>query len=298
MSQASTEFQGQLQTVANAVESALTELLRTRDDETPERLMAAMRHGLLGGGKRLRPFLLIKSAALFGVEQHAAMPAAAALECVHSYSLIHDDLPAMDDDDMRRGQPTVHKAFDEATAILAGDSLLTLAFEILANEIANPTISAELTLEMARAAGAAGMAGGQMLDLEAEASAPDETGIRRLQLMKTGALISYACRAGAILGEAENKQREALSTYGAAIGAAFQIKDDLLDIESSADELGKAVQKDSTAGKATLVSTLGQDKSTRELDELISNAKSALSRFGDEGEPLRQLADFMKSRRN
>lgn len=298
MSQASTEFQGQLQTVANAVESALTELLRTRDDETPERLMAAMRHGLLGGGKRLRPFLLIKSAALFGVKQETAMPAAAALECVHSYSLIHDDLPAMDDDDMRRGQPTVHKAFDEATAILAGDSLLTLAFEILANEIANPTISAELTLEMARAAGAAGMAGGQMLDLEAEASAPDETGIRRLQLMKTGALISYACRAGAILGEAENKQREALSTYGAAIGAAFQIKDDLLDIESSADELGKAVQKDSTAGKATLVSTLGQDKSTRELDELISNAKSALSRFGDEGEPLRQLADFMKSRRN
>ena len=205
----------------------------------PPRLLAAMRHAALGGGKRLRPFLVVESAALFGVARAGALLAGAALECVHCYSLVHDDLPAMDDDDLRRGRPTVHKAFDEATAILAGDALLTFAFDVMARGEVHPDASVRIALvsELARAAGLGGMAGGQMLDLAAEGRFEDKRThsasrkIVTLQAMKTGALFRFACRAGAILGQADAAAREAVDRYGAAIGQAFQIADDLLDVE-------------------------------------------------------------------
>ena len=217
-----------------------------------------MRHGVLNGGKRLRPFLVLESAALFGADESAALRVAAALECVHCYSLIHDDLPAMDDDDLRRGQPTVHKAFDEATAILAGDSLLTLAFDIIADEataLGRRTGALRWCSALARAAGIGGMAGGQALDLEAERSRPDETGIITLQAMKTGALIRFACEAGAIVAGAPAADRERLAEFGSAIGLAFQLADDLLDLTADAATMGKATGKDEAAGKATLVGT-------------------------------------------
>ena len=266
----------------------------------PERLVAAMRYATLAGGKRLRPFLVVESAALFGVPRERALRPAAALECVHCYSLVHDDLPAMDDDDLRRGRPTTHIAFDEATAILAGDALLTYAFEILADPATHPQaeVRAELTLQLARAAGLAGMAGGQMLDLEAARQTRlDEAEVLRLQAMKTGALLTYACEAGAILGGAERSQRAALARYGRAVGAAFQVADDLLDVEGTAEETGKATGKDQDAGKATLVGLLGVEAARARLQGLVDEAVAALAPFGASAERLAEAARFTALRR-
>jgi farnesyl diphosphate synthase len=293
-------FKQGLHEVAHAVETALNHRVGNKNCDVPEPLATAMAHGALGGGKRLRPFLLIRTAGLFGVSIKDTMPAAIALECVHCYSLIHDDLPAMDDDDMRRGRPTVHKEFDEATAILAGDSLLTLAFEILGSEDCHPdpAIRTSLITRLAIAAGAAGMAGGQALDLAAETQDLGETDIRQLQAKKTGALIRFACEAGGMIGGANAEEMATLDTYSGAIGTAFQIKDDLLDIESNAETLGKATGKDDTAGKATLVAYLGVAQARIELDQLISEAIAALEMFDGGADPLRDLALFMKSREN
>ena len=264
----------------------------------PDELMRAIRHGVLGGGKRLRPFLVIESAALFEADGEAALRVAAALECVHCYSLIHDDLPAMDDDDMRRGRPTVHRAFDEASAILAGDSLLTFAFDIVADEAtALPAETrAKLVTKLARAAGMGGMAGGQALDLAAGRGKPDEDGIIRLQAMKTGALIRFACEAGGEIGDAPPCEREALAEFGSAIGLAFQLADDLLDATSSADALGKAAGKDEHAGKATLVSLHGVDWARRQLGGLVAQAGELLAPFGQRADLLRAAARFVAVR--
>ncbi len=266
----------------------------------PPRLLAAMRHAALGGGKRVRPFLLLECAGLFGVGREAALPAAAALECVHCYSLVHDDLPAMDDDDLRRGRPTVHKAFDEWTAILAGDALLTLAFAVLAREAAHgdPAVRGELIAGLAQAAGAAGMLGGQCLDLEADKlglpARPDLAHVERLQGMKTGALFRYACEAGAILGRAGSSERRALVLYGERLGAAFQIADDLLDAEGEAAAMGKAARKD--AGKATFVSVLGAREAKTRLAAVGGEALAALALFGERANVLREAAAFVVKR--
>ncbi|MFG1278226.1 polyprenyl synthetase family protein [Xanthobacter autotrophicus] len=273
----------------------------------PERLMAAMRHGALGGGKRLRPFLVIESAALFGIPADQAVTAATAIECIHCYSLVHDDLPAMDDDDLRRGRPTVHRAYDEATAILAGDGLLTLAFDLLAGEDAHPDAAVRIALvrALARAAGIGGMVGGQMLDLTAEGrfsgGAPlalAEDAIRDLQAMKTGALLAISVEAGALLGGATADERAALLAYGRALGAAFQIADDILDVEGTAEEVGKKVGKDAAAGKATLVSRLGLPAARTLLDRLVADAAAALAPFGARGAVLAEAALFVANRRN
>lgn len=287
---------------AAAVETELRRILDARpltgEIARPERLMAAMRHGVLNGGKRLRPFLVLESAALFSADNDAALRVAAALECVHCYSLIHDDLPAMDDDDLRRGQPTVHKAFDEATAILAGDALLTLAFDIIADEAT--ALSAErratLVLALARAAGAGGMVGGQMLDLEAERRRPDEAGIITLQAMKTGALIRFACEAGAIVAGAPPADRERLAEFGSAIGLAFQLADDLLDLTADAKQMGKATNKDAAAGKATLAALHGPDWARGQLHGLIDQAHALLEPYGDAAGLLKQAATFVATR--
>ncbi|ABS65464.1 Polyprenyl synthetase [Xanthobacter versatilis] len=273
----------------------------------PERLMAAMRHGALGGGKRLRPFLVIESAALFGIPADQAVTAATAIECIHCYSLVHDDLPAMDDDDLRRGRPTVHRAFDEATAILAGDGLLTLAFDLLAGEDAHPDPAVRIALvrALARASGIGGMVGGQMLDLAAEGRfsggtplALAEDAIRDLQAMKTGALLAVSVEAGALLGGATADERAALLAYGRALGAAFQIADDILDVEGTAEEVGKKVGKDAAAGKATLVSRLGLPAARTLLDRLVADASAALAPFGARGAVLAEAALFVANRRN
>jgi farnesyl diphosphate synthase len=294
-------FSQRLAQAARLVEGHLDALLNeAAAGGAPPRLVAAMRHATLGGGKRLRPFLVIESAGLFGVAAQAALPAAAALECVHCYSLVHDDLPIMDDDDLRRGMPTVHKAFDEWTALLAGDALLTIAFELLAHPAAHAdaAVRAELVAALAAAAGAAGMVGGQCLDLEAEKlgapPAPGLADIERLQAMKTGALIRYACEAGAILGRAAPAERRALTLYGERLGAAFQIADDLLDAEGDAAALGKATRKD--AGKATFVSLLGVAAARQRLATLELEVIAALASFGPEADALRETARFVVQR--
>ena len=266
--------------------------------QRPARLVAAMRHGVLNGGKRLRPFLVLETALLFDVDPEIAMPTACALELLHCYSLVHDDLPAMDDDDLRRGQPTVHRAYDEATAILAGDALLTLAFDLVSDPSghADPAVRAELTQLLARASGLGGMIGGQVLDLAAEDGSPDEQEIRTLQSMKTGALIGFACRAGAVLARAEANQRQALEDYGKTIGLAFQLADDLLDVTSDADTMGKKVGKDAERGKGTLVGLLGVEKTRALLQQTVEQAEAQLSVFGGKADTLRQTARFIVSR--
>jgi len=287
---------------AAAVEVLLRRLLDDRplsgEIARPDRLMAAMRHGVLNGGKRLRPLLVMESAALFSADGEAALRVAAALECVHCYSLIHDDLPAMDDDDLRRGQPTVHKAFDEATAILAGDALLTLAFDIVAGEatVLPAERRAALVLALARAAGAGGMVGGQKLDLEAEQTPPDEVGIITLQAMKTGALIRFACEAGAIIAGAAAEDRERLAEFGSAIGLAFQLADDLLDLTADASQMGKATGKDAAAGKGTLVALHGANWARSQLHGLVGQAHALLDPFGDQAALLKQAATFIATR--
>ena len=302
-------FEDLIGSIASEIEDALAAALGDRlspgETARPERLLAAMRHAMLGGGKRLRPALLISTAALFDVRGMSALRAGLAIECVHGYSLAHDDLPAMDDDDLRRGRPTVHRAFDEATAILVGDALQTLAFDILADPATHrdAEVRAELVLTLARAAGLGGMAGGQMLDLAAEGrfgdglnTALDEAAVLRLQSMKTGALIEAAVEMGAILGRAGADERAALKVYARALGAAFQIADDLLDAEGAAASVGKATGKDAAAGKATLVGLLGIDGARVRLAELTKGAIAALERFGPPADPLRAAARFVAAR--
>jgi farnesyl diphosphate synthase len=296
------DFEIALARRARAVESLLDRLLRPNllvgEIARPQRLLDAIRHGALAGGKRLRPFLLLESAALFDADGEAALRVAAALECIHCYSLIHDDLPAMDDDDLRRGQPTVHRAFDEATAILAGDSLLTYAFDIIADEATElaASVRADLVLGLARAAGMGGMAGGQALDLEAERRRPDEAGVVTLQAMKTGALIRFACDAGATIGGAAGEERERLAEFGSAVGLAFQLADDLLDRTSNEAALGKAAGKDQAAGKATLVALHGEDWTRGQLIGLVDQANELLVPFGERAQLLRQAAHFVAIR--
>ena len=266
----------------------------------PAHLMAAMRHGSLNGGKRLRPFLLRESAVLLGGSSDAALRVGVALECLHCYSLIHDDLPAMDDDDLRRGQPTVHRAFDEATAILAGDSLLTYAFDIIAapETTLADRLKTELVLALARAAGPGGMAGGQALDLAAEKSAPDEAGIVTLQAMKTGALLRFACEAGAIVAGSPAADRERLRLFGQKIGLAYQLADDLLDLTSDASTLGKAAGKDAARGKGTLVGLHGRDWAEKRLEVLTNEAIGLLAPYGEKALILQEAARFIASRDN
>ncbi|MFD1746283.1 polyprenyl synthetase family protein [Rhizobium helianthi] len=278
----------------------LTDRTQTDEIARPQHLLAAMRHGTLNGGKRLRPFLVQESASLFGGNAQAAARVGAALECLHSYSLIHDDLPAMDDDDLRRGLPTVHKAFDEATAILAGDSLLTLAFDIIAapeTDIADRA-KVQLVLALSRAAGIGGMAGGQALDLAAETKAPDEEGVVLLQSMKTGALLRFACEAGPIMSEAPAEDRQRLRRFGEIIGSAFQIADDVLDVTSDAETMGKATGKDAGRGKATLVARHGLAWAEQRLDQLVQEAIALLQPYGQKAEMLIATARFVANRKN
>jgi farnesyl diphosphate synthase len=301
-------FTDRLAATAGDIEALLDRLLSpvalSSETARPPRLVAAMRHAALDGGKRLRPFLVVETAALFDVDRTGALMAGAALELIHCYSLVHDDLPAMDNDDLRRGRPTVHKAFDDATAILAGDALLTLAFDVVARTEVHPdaAVRIALVLELARASGLGGMAGGQMLDLAAEGRfdskrALSEKEIITLQAMKTGALIRFACNAGAILGKADAAARTSVARYGSAIGQAFQIADDLLDVEGDAKTLGKAAGKDAAAGKATLVATLGVDGARDRLNELVAEASTALASFGEKSDMLRATARFIAERK-
>lgn len=257
-----------------------------------------MRHAAIGGGKRLRPLLVYATAQLFGVDRDCAGRAAIAIECIHVYSLIHDDLPAMDDDDLRRGKPTVHKVYSEATAILAGDCLHALAFEVLADVAthADPFVRAELVLDLARAAGPTGMAGGQMMDIEAEKASFDLPTITRLQAMKTGALIASSVEAGAILGKAPAEARTSLRGYARDIGLAFQIADDLLDYEGEEEKMGKRVGKDQSAGKETFLSLLGVDRAREQAKLLVEQAVAHLQFFGPEADLLRDIARYTLER--
>ncbi|NOZ43141.1 MAG: polyprenyl synthetase family protein [Alphaproteobacteria bacterium] len=282
---------------ARQVEQRLLKLL-PRAVDLEQRVIDAMEYSLMAGGKRIRPFLVMETAAIFGVGADSALMVAAAVECAHTYSLIHDDLPCMDDDDMRRGQPTVHKKFDEATAVLAGDGLLTLAFEILSDERSHmdARVRCELISFMARALGVNGMVGGQMFDLLAENQTLDKIRITRFQRMKTWALIIFSGEAGAILGKAEVRRRHAIKGYAHDIGLAFQIIDDLLDQEGVSAKIGKTTGKDAAAGKATLISLVGADQARTKAEMLINQALQHLEVFGDKAENLRNLAKFIINR--
>jgi farnesyl diphosphate synthase len=310
MNDKNSPFLSRLDAVAADIEVLLDRLLAAApiagELSRPARLIEAMRYSSLNGGKRFRPFLVVETAALFAVPRPNALMAGAALECVHCYSLVHDDLPAMDNDDLRRGQPTAHKAFDEATAILAGDGLLTFAFDILSRQEthADPRVRIELVMALARASGVGGMAGGQMLDLAAEGRFVQNRGalefsekdVRTLQAMKTGALLRFACEAGGILAAASPEQRAALERYGAAVGQAFQIADDLLDLEGDPALVGKQTGKDAAAGKATLVSVLGVPTAKARLKALVGEAEQALAPFGASAAILIEGAKFVADR--
>ncbi len=291
-------FTDYLKEKAYLVEQHLEKLFDT-DVVEPSHLRDAMRYSVLNGGKRFRPFLVLECASLFGISNHDALPVAAALECVHCYSLVHDDLPAMDDDDLRRGKPTVHIAFDEATAILAGDGLLTLSFEILSQDSTHtdPMIRTRLILELAKASGWQGMVAGQTLDLAAE----DKTDlsfydVQKIQSLKTGALIQYACQAGAILAKANDQEINALKSYGHFLGRAFQVADDLLDVNGDVVKVGKAVDKDQQAGKVTYVSLMGAKEASEYLVDLEREAIDCISAFGAAADNLVQAAKFVVSR--
>lgn len=301
-------FKRSLDQVAADTEALLDRLLAADpaagERQRPARLLDAMRYASLGGGKRIRPFLVVETAKLFGVPRRNALMVAAALECVHCYSLVHDDLPAMDNDALRRGRPTVHKAFDEATAILAGDGLLTFAFDVLSRPQVHEDahVRIQLISALAKAAGVGGMAGGQMLDLAAEGrfggSPLDFNDVRTLQSMKTGALLQFACMSGAVLGEADRNSRVALAHYGAAVGEAFQVSDDLLDIDGDVATVGKATGKDAAAHKATFVSLLGIDGARETLKNLVVNAEKAIAPFGEDAAILKAAARFIANRRS
>jgi farnesyl diphosphate synthase len=287
---------------ARSVEAGLSERLTVAGLSGPgpsaERLVAAMRHGSLEGGKRLRPLLVRQAAAIFSIPKQAALPAGLAVEMVHCYSLIHDDLPAMDDDDLRRGRPTVHKAFDEATAILAGDALLTQAFGVLADPTCHPDADTRIRLvaELAAGSGAGGMVGGQMRDIEGEKGGFTEEEIVTVHAMKTGALIRASVRMGAILGGADLRALSALTYYAEAAGRAFQLADDILDVTASAETMGKATGKDADAGKQTIVSRLGVDGARKMLNGIVNEAISALRTFGPKADGLRATARYFAAR--
>lgn len=285
--------------VGQLVEQALDTLL-PQPEGAEARLLEAMRYAVLGGGKRMRAFLVMQSAALFAVSQTCAARVAASVEMLHAYSLVHDDLPAMDDDDLRRGKPSTHKAFDEATAILVGDALQTRAFEILAepDTHSDPQARCELVQALGAASGARGMVGGQMIDMLAEGQVLDGPAVTRLQALKTGRLIQYSAEAGAILGRAPLPQRHMLAAYGRDLGAAFQIADDLLDAEGTTEETGKTAGKDAAAGKATMVAILGAERSRDHAEMLARQAADHLDSFGDKAALLRALASFVVTRRN
>ncbi len=294
-----TSLSAALARLAGEAETALDALLPV--PEGPEaRLCEAMRYATLGGGKRLRAVLVMETAGLFGVARGSAARAGASVEMLHAYSLIHDDLPAMDDDDLRRGKPSTHKAFDEATAILAGDALHTRAFEVLADPATHASADArcELVAALAHASGMAGMAGGQMIDMLAEGRALTAAEIIRLQALKTGRLIQYSAEAGAILGRAAPAQRHLLAAYGRDLGAAFQIADDLLDAAGTTGEIGKTAGKDAAAGKATLVSVLGLEQARAQADMLAAHAAGHLDSFDERADLLRALAAYVVSRRS
>ena len=296
-------FEEKLRDNAAEIERALDALLVAErldgPGSTPDRLIAAMRHGTLNGGKRLRPFLLRETAGMLGVAADYSVAAAVSVELVHCYSLIHDDLPAMDDDDLRRGQPTVHKAYDDATAILAGDALLTLAFGHLGEHgSTDPVVAARLVIELAAGAGTGGMVGGQMRDIEGETARLSETDIAHMQAMKTGALIRAAIRMGAVLGGADRDTLGHLTAYAEAAGRAFQLADDLLDVTASAESMGKATGKDSGLNKQTLVARIGVDAARRHLGDIVHDAITALTPFGPEADTLRHAARYFATREN
>ena len=292
-------FEPALAETAQFVEQSLDALLP--QPVGPEaRLLEAMRYATLNGGKRLRGFLVIQSGRLFGVDRRALARVAAAVECLHAYSLVHDDLPSMDDDDLRRGKPTVHKAFDEATAILAGDALLTHAFGLISSPEAHgdPFVRCELVSRLALAAGSAGMVGGQMMDIAFEGKDIELPQITRLQRMKTAALIAFSCEAGAIMGKAAPPMRAALLNYGQELGLAFQIADDLLDVEGDAAQMGKAAQKDAELGKSTVVAVLGAERARAQAEAMADQAAHYLDLFDDKADLLRAAAQFVVRRKN
>jgi farnesyl diphosphate synthase len=300
------DFAKRLDKTAEDTEALLANLLSDTvlPDEIvrPRRVMDAMRYSTLGGGKRLRPFLVVESSAVFGVPRDDALLAGAALECIHCYSLIHDDLPAMDNSELRRGRPTLHKKYDDATAILAGDGLLTLAFDIVTRDEIHrdPTVRLLLTRALARASGIGGMVGGQMLDLAGEGRFGDRepVDVARLQQMKTGALLRFGCIAGAILGQSTKQEYQALDDYGRALGEAFQIADDLLDVEGDAAALGKETGQDAALGKTTFVTQLGVDGAKKRVSDLLAKADAALAIFGERGDVLRAAARFVAERKS
>ncbi|MBO0710540.1 MAG: polyprenyl synthetase family protein [Acetobacteraceae bacterium] len=292
-------LQSALSRHAGVVEACLEALL-AEVEGAEARLLQAMRYAALGGGKRIRAFLVMEGAALFSVSETAAARAGASVEMLHAYSLVHDDLPAMDDDDLRRGKPSTHKAFDEATAILAGDALQARAFEVLAepDTHADPLVRCELVAALGAASGARGMAGGQMIDMLATGRRLEAAEITRLQALKTGRLIQYSAEAGAVLGRASAHQRHLLASYGRDLGAAFQIADDLLDAEGTAQETGKRTGKDGAAGKATLVAILGPERARAQAHLLARQAARALDGFGARAGLLRELAAYVVERRS
>lgn len=285
-----------LKRVAQDVDHQFERILSLPDDPR-RRLFEGMRHAAIGGGKRLRPLLVCAAANLFNVDQARALRVGVAVECIHVYSLVHDDLPCMDDDDIRRGRPTVHRAYDEATAVLAGDALHALAFEILSDPETHPDpfVRVELISELARASGPSGMAGGQMMDLMATVQFDLPT-VTRLQQLKTGALIGFSVEAGAILGHVQPEGRTRLKAYARDLGLAFQIADDLLDVEGDPELAGKALKKDADAGKATFVSLLGIERARQQAQILVDQAIGHLSGFGVEADVLRQIARYMIER--
>ena len=292
-----TDFLNSLRKSAEAVNLTLERLLEMHDDPETE-LIEAMRYAVLDGGKRIRPFLTVSSADLFNVETERSLRVAAAIEMVHCYSLVHDDLPAMDDDELRRGQPTCHVKYGEATAILAGDALLTRAFEVLADDKTHPDphVRSDLVMALSRAAGSAGMVGGQMLDLIAEESDLNMPEITRLQRMKTGMLIAVSCEAGAVLGKATQGASHALHAYAHDLGLAFQIADDLLDVEGDEKTVGKMTGKDEEAGKATFVSLLGVERAREQAQMLVAQACEHLDLFGEKADSLKNMARFVVDR--
>lgn len=282
-----------MESVATDVDRQFDLLLQVPDDARAE-LYKAMRHSAIGGGKRLRPLLVIATARLFNVDQSYALRAATAVEALHVYSLIHDDLPCMDDDDLRRGKPTAHVEFGEATAVLAGDALHAMAFELLADKATHPDpfIRAEMASCLAKAAGPSGMAGGQMMDLAAENSSFDLQTVTRLQQLKTGALIAACVEIGAILGKLPEEGRKGLRGYANDMGLAFQIADDILDVEGDEEKAGKALHKDADAGKETFLSLMGADRAKEQAQMLVDQAKAHLHGFGEQAELLRVIAEF------
>ncbi len=292
-------FEQRLSEIADRVTVALDQLIPPASGPEAD-LMRAMRHAALANGKRMRPFFLIETGAMFGASEKALLRAASALECVHCYSLVHDDLPCMDDDDFRRGQPTVHKAFDESTAVLAGDALLTLAFKILASKDTHDDADIRLLLieRLADAAGARGMVGGQMIDMLEEASPRDINTITRMQRMKTGALISYATEAGGLIGGARDAERQALHGFSSDLGLAYQIADDLLDATGQVRTVGKALNKDKGAGKANFVTLLGIEGAQERVRLLAAQAKEHLAIFQGKAHILLHSVDFVLDRKH